>query len=102
MRTLVLAGAALIAALSGCGPRMSIADQCSRYGYPPGSVGHANCQMQLSIADQNLQQRRSDNLTRMGMQMVQQPAPSSGMTTYRFPSGNSMTCSQFGNMVSCH
>lgn len=94
-----VAGAIL---LSGCGPRMSIADQCSRYGYPPGSAGHANCQMQLSIADQNLQQQRSANLTRMGMQMMQQPAPSSGMTTYRFPSGNLMTCSKFGNMVSCH
>lgn len=94
-----IAGAIL---LSGCGPRMSIADQCSQYGYQPGSAAHANCQMQLSIADQNLQQRRSDNLTRMGMQMMQPPpAPATGMTTYRMPSGQMMTCSRIGDMVSC-
>lgn len=91
----------LLGILAGCGPRMSIADQCSQYGYRPGSSAHANCQMQLSIADQNLQQQRSNNLTRMGMQMMQ-PPPSPGMTTYRFPSGNTMTCSQVGTMVSCH
>lgn len=94
-----VAGAIL---LSGCGPRMSIADQCSRYGYPPGSAGHANCQMQLSIAEENRQQRQGDALIHLGNQLMQPPpAPASGMTTYRMPSGHMMTCSRFGNVVNC-
>lgn len=100
MKSLALVG--VLAVVAACGPRMSIADQCSQYGFYAGTAAHANCQMQLTIADENLQQQRSANLSRMGMQMMQPPpAPASGMTTYRMPSGNTMTCSRFGNMVNC-
>lgn len=104
MRSAALAVVAGAILLSGCGPRMSFAEQCSRYGYQPGSSAHANCQMQMSIADDARQQRANDAMINMGTQMMMRPAQPSygGMTTYRMPSGRVMSCTRIGDMVSCH
>ena len=48
--------------VSGCGNRTSIADQCTSYGWQPGTPGHANCQMRTRIANDNLQQQQGDAL----------------------------------------
>lgn len=88
--------------LAGCGPRMSIADRCTSYGFAYGTNAHANCQMRLSAHNDVVQQRQGDALIRMGTQMMQQPAYQPPATTmYRMPSGNTMSCTRIGNMVSC-
>lgn len=106
MRMLALAGAIVALGVSGCGPRSSIADQCSGFGWRPGTEGHANCQMQMRIADQNYQRMSGDALINMGAQMMMQPPRQSapepgGMTTYTMPNGQTMTCSRLGGMVNC-
>lgn len=102
----VMAAAVGLLVIAGCGPRTTIADQCTSYGWSPGTAGHANCQMQMRIADDNLQQRRSDNLMRMGSQMMQPPQPAytspSPFSSYRLPSGRIVNCSTIGTMTSCN
>jgi len=92
-------------AVGGCGNRMSIADQCTSYGWQPGTPGHANCQMRTRIANDNLQQRQGDALMRMGTQMMQPPQPAYGtpsFSSYRLPSGRVVNCSTIGTMTSCN
>lgn len=93
-------------AVGGCGNRMSIADQCTSYGWQPGTPGHADCQMRMRIADDNLQQRRGDAMMRMGTQMMQPPQPAytspSPFSSYRLPSGRIVNCSTIGTMTSCN
>lgn len=87
--------------LAGCGPRMSVADQCSQYGFHAGTAAHANCQMRLSLHRQAQEDQAWDEVGRYGQRLMTQPSYRGGTTTYTMPSGRVMSCTRTGDIVSC-
>jgi hypothetical protein len=81
MRLILLTPIALLAACA------DPAETCSSYGFEPGSVAYANCQMQVSESNSERAYAVSDSLKGLTMSGQQNNFPSPPVTCRYFPGG---------------
>lgn len=84
------------ALLAGCNTRERVAarhdEQCRTYGFAPGTENYGKCRIILGTEHDRLEMRRAENLSNVGMGLMQMSKPAPTRHTVCHGAGPTVTC----------